>query len=82
VKIAVALQLFMQWILVQAVGVGVIVTVTYQQDFKLQIIMQRQQMNKEYFEALVESGYTLETAQKIAEGMDLFINNITKEVKK
>jgi hypothetical protein len=36
-------------------------------------------MNNEYFEALVESGYTPETAQKIAEGMDKFINNITQK---
>lgn len=36
-------------------------------------------MNIEYFEALVESGYTPEVAEKIAKGMDTFINNITRK---
>jgi len=36
-------------------------------------------MDIEYFEALVASGYTPETARKIAEGMDKFINNISQE---
>jgi hypothetical protein len=36
-------------------------------------------MNNEYLEALVASGYTPETAQKIAEGMDTFINNISQK---
>jgi hypothetical protein len=30
----------------------------------------------EYLEALIESGYSPDTAQKIVEGMDKFINNI------
>jgi hypothetical protein len=36
-------------------------------------------MDQNYFNALVESGYTPETAQKIAKGMEKFINNITQK---
>jgi hypothetical protein len=36
-------------------------------------------MNTEYYDALVQSGYTPELAQKIAEGMNTFINNISQK---
>lgn len=36
-------------------------------------------MNKDYYDALVQSGYTPDLAQKIAEGMNTFLDNITKK---
>jgi len=80
VNTAALLQPYMQWTPAQAGGLGTIATATFQKDFKLQTVTQgATDMDIEYFEALVASGYTPETARKIAEGMDKFINNISQK---